>query len=250
MKMNIFILEDDLTQQYYMETIVEKIIEKHRLQYHHFEVFGKPKQLLEAISEKESHQVFFLDIEIKTEEKKGLDVAKKIREIDPYAIIVFVTSHSELMPAAFKLQVGALDYLDKSLSKETFKKRIETALLHTENLTGKGLADDSLLFETPHTQIQVPFKDILYIETSSRPHRLVLYTHRGRTEFTANLSDMLKKEKRFYQCHRSFVVNPANVHQVDKVNHILHFQNGATCLVSRSKIKGLTEAIAALHRRE
>ena len=36
MKMNIFILEDDLTQQYYMETIVEEIIEKHRLQYHHF----------------------------------------------------------------------------------------------------------------------------------------------------------------------------------------------------------------------
>lgn len=250
MKMNIFILEDDLTQQYYMETIVEEIIEKHHLQYHHFEVVGKPKQLLEAISEKGSHQIFFLDIEIKTEEEKGLDVAKKIREIDPYAIIVFVTSHSELMPTAFKLQVGALDYLDKSLSKEIFKKRIETALLHTESLTGKGLADDALLFETPHTQIQVPFKDILYIETSSRPHRLVLYTHRGRTEFTANLLDILKKEKRFYQCHRSFVVNPANVHQVDKVNHILHFQNGVTCLVSRSKIKGLTEAIAALHRRE
>ena len=248
--MNIFILEDDLTQQYYMETIVEEIIEKHHLQYHHFEVVGKPKQLLEAISEKGSHQIFFLDIEIKTEEEKGLDVAKKIREIDPYAIIVFVTSHSELMPTAFKLQVGALDYLDKSLSKEIFKKRIETALLHTESLTGKGLADDALLFETPHTQIQVPFKDILYIETSSRPHRLVLYTHRGRTEFTANLLDILKKEKRFYQCHRSFVVNPANVHQVDKVNHILHFQNGATCLVSRSKIKGLTETIAALHRRE
>ncbi len=250
MKMNIFILEDDLTQQYYMETIVEEIIEKHHLQYHHFEVVGKPKQLLEAISEKGSHQIFFLDIEIKTEEEKGLDVAKKIREIDPYAIIVFVTSHSELMPTAFKLQVGALDYLDKSLSKEVFKKRIETALLHTESLTGKGVSDDALLFETPHTQIQVPFKDILYIETSSRPHRLVLYTHRGRTEFTANLSDILKKEKRFYQCHRSFVVNPANVHQVDKVNHILHFQNGATCLISRAKIKGLTEAIAALHLRE
>lgn len=177
-----------------METIVEEIIEKHHLQYHHFEVVGKPKQLLEAISEKGSHQIFFLDIEIKTEEEKGLDVAKKIREIDPYAIIVFVTSHSELMPTAFKLQVGALDYLDKSLSKEIFKKRIETALLHTESLTGKGLADDALLFETPHTQIQVPFKDILYIETSSRPHRLVLYTHRGRTEFTANLLDILKKK--------------------------------------------------------
>ena len=41
------------------------------------EIFGKPSQLLDAITERGSHQLFFLDIEIKGEEKKGLDIAKK-----------------------------------------------------------------------------------------------------------------------------------------------------------------------------
>lgn len=247
--MNISILEDNIVQQYRIETIIKEILEEHQLQYHNFEVFGKPKQLLEAISEKGSHQVFFLDIEIKTEEKKGLDVAKKIREIDPYAVIVFVTSHSELMPTAFRLQVAALDYIDKSLSNKAFKARIETALFHANSMTGKGLADDSFIFESPNAQIQVPFKDILYIETSSRPHRLVLYTYRGRTEFTANLSDILEQEKRLYKCHRSFVVNPANIAQIEKKERILYFPNGATCLIARTKLKGLLEVVAALHRR-
>lgn len=191
-----------------------------------------------------------MDIEIKTEETKGLEVAKQIREIAPYAVIVFITSHSELMPTAFRLQVAALDCIDKSLSKEVLKERIETVLLHTKSPTGAGLADDSLLFETPQMQVQVPFKDILYIETSSRPHRLVLYTHRGRTEFTANLSDVLEKEKRLYQCHRSFAVNPANIARIEKNERILYFPNVATYLIARIKLKGLLEVVAALHRRK
>ena len=32
----------------------------------------------------------FLDIEIRNEEMKGLEVARKIRDRDPYALIVFV----------------------------------------------------------------------------------------------------------------------------------------------------------------
>ena len=243
--MNIFILEDDLTQQYYMETIVEEIIEKHHLQYHHFEVVGKPKQLLEAISEKGSHQIFFLDIEIKTEEEKGLDVAKKIREIDPYAIIVFVTSHSELMPTAFKLQVGALDYLDKSLSKEIFKKRIETALLHTESLTGKGLADDALLFETPHTQIQVPFKDILYIETVGSAYKLNLVGKNFQKEIAGSLSDVLEKdvEDRYFSPHQSYIVNRSMIIGMDKKNKQLLLKEGYSCPISRSNIKRVKKLI-------
>ena len=143
------------------------------------------------------------------------------------------------MPTAFRLQVAALDYIDKSLSNKAFKARIETALFHANSMTGKGLADDSFIFESPNAQIQVPFKDILYIETSSRPHRLVLYTYRGRTEFTANLSDILEQEKRLYKCHRSFVVNPANIARIEKKERILYFPNGATCLIARTKLKGV-----------
>ncbi|VJR00537.1 response regulator [Streptococcus pneumoniae] len=86
-----------------------------------FEVFGKPDQLLAEVHEKGAHQLFFLDIEIRNEEMKGLEVARKIRDRDPYALIVFVTTHSEFMPLSFRYQVSALDYIDKALSAEEFE---------------------------------------------------------------------------------------------------------------------------------
>ncbi|ETJ27053.1 Response regulator protein BlpR, partial [human gut metagenome] len=63
------------------------------------------------------------------------------------------------------------------------------------------------------------------------------------------LSDILEQEKRLYKCHRSFVVNPANIARIEKKERILYFPNGATCLIARTKLKGLLEVVAALHRR-
>lgn len=62
--------------------------------------FDKPDQLLSAITSNISDQVFFLDIEIKGEEKNGLDISKIIRRSNPYAIIAFITTHREFMPQA------------------------------------------------------------------------------------------------------------------------------------------------------
>lgn len=79
------------------------------LKYKYLEIFGKPNQLLEAIKETGNHQFFFLDIEIKGEEKKGMEIAREIRAKDPSASIVFVTTHSEFMPVTYRYRVSALD---------------------------------------------------------------------------------------------------------------------------------------------
>ena len=72
--------------------------------------FGKSSQLLDAITERGAHHLFFLDIEIKGEEKKGLEIAKEIRKKDPHATIVFVTTHSEFMPITFQYKRGCLGF--------------------------------------------------------------------------------------------------------------------------------------------
>lgn len=113
--MRIFVLEDDFSQQTRIETTIEKLLKAHHIIPSSFEVFGKPDQLLAEVHEKGAHQLFFLDIEIRNEEMKGLEVARKIRDRDPYALIVFVTTHSEFMPLSFRYQVSALDYIDKAL---------------------------------------------------------------------------------------------------------------------------------------
>ncbi|WP_240472024.1 hypothetical protein [Streptococcus sp. HSISS2] len=49
--------------------------------------FDKPQQFIEAIDSTTSNQLFFLDIEIKGEKLKGLDIAKIIREKIPTLLL-------------------------------------------------------------------------------------------------------------------------------------------------------------------
>lgn len=245
--MNILILEDDFIQQARIESVVAELIEKHQITPEMCEVFGKPEQLLQSIKGNGHIHLFFLDIEIRTEEKKGLEVARQIRDADPYAMIVFVTTHSEFMPLSFRYQISALDYIDKELAAEDFMKRIEAALLYANSKEGKSIAEDSFYFTSRFAQVQYPFNEVFYLETSPRSHKVVLYTKTDRVEFTANLADIVKQEKRLIQCHRSFVINPANVVKVDRHEKVVYFPNGKSCLVARTKLKQVVEEIERMH---
>lgn len=242
--LNIFVLEDDFFQQTRIETAIKKCMDDNKLRYRYLEVFGKPQQLLEAIKETGNHQFFFLDIEIKGEEKKGMEIARKIREKDPSASIVFVTTHSEFMPVTYSYRVSALDFIDKGLSEQDYQEAISDVLIHAASSINKTLGDDSFSFRSEHSQIQVPFSDILYFETSSTIHKVILTTKKGHMEFYGKVSDIAKSDERLYQSHRSYVVNPENVIRVDKANHTVYFENGESCFVSRMKLKGLVERIA------
>lgn len=245
--MNILVLEDDFLQQTRMEQVITKLIDKHHIDVKTCEVFGKPSQLMDAIEEKGGHQLFFLDIEIKTEELKGFQVAKQIRMIDPYAIIVFVTTHSEFMPLSFRYQVLALEFIDKELPESEFEERIERVLLYANEKDSKSAAQDAFYYKSKFAQVQYPFDEIYYIETSLRPHKVVLYTKNDRMEFTASLSQIMKQEKRLIQVHRSFVINPANVVKVDRHNRLVYFTNGTSCLIARNKLDHVMLSIERLH---
>lgn len=245
--MNIFVLEDDFQQQARIENVIGNLLEKYQIVPKKFEISGKPDQLLQSIKEKGVHQIFFLDIEIKEEELRGLQVAKQIRAIDPYASIVFVTTHSEFMPLSFRYQVSALDYIDKELGATEFESRIEAALFHVHGRNHEAVSDDSFYFKSKYAQVQYPFNEVYYIETSPRPHRVILYTKTDRMEFTASLSDILKQDKRLLQCHRSFAINPRNVVKVDRHEKQVYFPNGSSCFISRQKLESILDAVDRLH---
>ena len=116
--LNIYVLEDHFIQQNRIEEVIHTILKKNNIKVGDFEVFDKPNQLLESVTERGSHQLFFLDIQIKDDTKKGLEVAKQIRKNDPYANIVFFTTHSEYLPLTFQYQLAALDFIDKSLGQK------------------------------------------------------------------------------------------------------------------------------------
>ena len=69
----------------------------------------------------------------------------------------------------------------------------------------------------------------------------VSYTHLD--VYKRQVSDIAKTDKRLYQSHRAYVVNPENVVRIDKANHIVYFENDESCFVSRLKLKGLVEKV-------
>lgn len=241
--LNIFVLEDDFFQQTRLETAIKKCMADNGIKYRHLEIFGKPQQLLDAIKETGNHQFFFLDIEIKGEEKKGMEIAREIRAKDPSASIVFVTTHSEFMPVTYKYRVSALDFIDKGLDDQEYQEAVSSVLVHAAGNVETSIGDDSFSFKSEHSKVQVRFSDILYFETSPTIHKVILTTKKGHMEFYAKISDIAKADNRLYQSHRSYVVNPNNITRIDKAEHVVYFENGDSCFVSRMKLRGLVEKV-------
>jgi len=178
-----------------------------------------------------------------THTKKGLEVAKQIRKNDPYASIVFFTTHSEYLPLTFQYQLVALDFIDKSLEGEDFQKRVESIILLTCKKIQSQNPEDAFRIENVKTVIQVPFHDILYLETSDIVHKVILYTKEEQIEFYGSLSQIEKSDPRLFKCHKSFLINPENVIKLDKSTGTVYFENGGVCYVSKLKLKKLLERI-------
>lgn len=245
--MNIFILEDDFIQQNRIEASIEEVLEERKWTYNYLEVFSNPDKLLASIHERGDHQIFFLDIEIKNATKRGLEVASEIRTMDPNAVIVFVTTHSEFAPISFKYKVAALDFIDKAVSDQQFKDQIADCIQCTKNMMSAKEPEEMFRFETPQTRLKLPHKDILYFATATTPHKVCLWTLTERLEFYGNLSEIKAVAPKLFLCHRSFLVNLENVVRIDKGDQMLYFENGDACPVSRLKMKQLIEKWELTH---
>lgn len=242
----VYVLEDDFKQQSRIENIITHYLHEQHILGSRISLHGKPDQLLAEVKEKGNHQIFFLDIEIKNEEKKGLEIARRIREKDNQAVIVFVTTYSELMPLTFQYQVSAFDFIDKNFSVEKFAERIKAALDYVVSHLEQPAADKTFLLENDYSRIQMPYKEIYYIEVSATPHKLILHGQYDYMEFYGTLTEM-EGDPHFLRVHRSYVANPANVTKLDYSQRLAYFPNGETCIVARSKIKELIKAMEALH---
>src|SRR5690625_5778749 len=153
--MSIFILEDDVIQAQQLKRVVTEICERHQVPYDFIEVTSRSTDLIEKIPSTTYVPIYFLDIEIKDEERKGLEVAQEIRKFDPRGIIVFVTTHSEFAPISYQYMVSALTFIDKALPYEERYNMLETCLLHYQKINKTELPADDFITENAHTTIRV-----------------------------------------------------------------------------------------------
>lgn len=245
--MNIFILEDLLPQQIRLESAVRDILIQKNWVPKKIIIESKPQPFIEEVSRSVGSNLYFLDIELGASEKRGLEVAQEIRQIDPYGLIVFVTSHFEFAPLTFEYKVSAYDFIDKNLTSDAFETKVASCLQAHFKTADAFHKEDTFIFDNAQSYFVVPFRDILFFETTETSRKIQLVAKNRTIHFSATLDELTALDDRLFKCHRSYVLNVMNIQSIDKKQRLIHFPDDMTCLIARRKVAELIRHIRNYH---
>jgi len=189
--------------------------------------------------------LYFLDIDLQHNEMNGIELGAKIKEVDPLAKIVFVTTHSELAHLTFKHKINALDYIVKDKPEE-IKTRIHECIKESHDLCLKEKQEQMKYFKVDaNGEVwSIPYNEILFFETHANVrHRVILHTENGKIDFRGFLSEIEKLIPEFYRAHKSYYLNIDKINYIDKLTKEAVMQNGKRALIAQKKMAGLVGII-------
>lgn len=104
------------------------------------------------------YHIMFLDIDM--DERSGMDIARRVRELHLDTVIVFVTNYPEFSMEGY--EVRAFRYLLKQELEQKLANYFRDALAELPR-------DDKVLrFSASAESFNIPYKDILYLESNQR----------------------------------------------------------------------------------
>ena len=176
--------------------------------------------------------IVFLDIQM--DNLDGIETAKMLRQRRNRSLLIFVTVLKEYVFNAF--EVEAYDYLLKPLDCNHFERTMDRAISTLAQRT-----DKSIVIQRGSSCDVVPLAQIVYCEVQGRK----VYVHQSDGEiidYYDNLENFERQmDRRFFRCHRSYLVNLDYVRGCD--TGLVTLSLGAQIPVSRLRERDLTQAL-------
>lgn len=177
--------------------------------------------------------LILLDIEMPL--MNGMETARKIRQMDPDVLIIFITCMAQYAIEGYS--VRALDYILKPVHYYSFSSKLDQV---REILSARQ--KKKILINTRNGQIRLSPEHLLYVEVQD--HTLCYHTQQEPLYATGNQSlSRLAEELSdcgFARCHQAFLVNLQYVVRYDKNTVCL---SSATLPMSRTYYKPFTQAL-------
>ncbi|MCM1504710.1 MAG: LytTR family DNA-binding domain-containing protein [Muribaculum sp.] len=158
--------------------------------------------------------IVFLDIQMP--QLSGMEFA---RILPPSCRVVFTTAYDRYAIEGFKL--NALDYLMKPISYEEFINSANRALEWVElrRKAEAAMTDKQyLIVKSEYKYIQIPVKDILFIE--GLKDYVKIYLEDEKTPVTTLMSmkslEKFLPETEFMRVHRSFIINTTKLRVIER----------------------------------
>ncbi len=163
--------------------------------------------------DKGKYQMIFLDIDL-SDRYNGIELAKKIRQVDHHVLIIFVTAFSAFAYEAY--EVFAFNYIVKPINPIFFHKMMDRAvdLVLSRYYMKEKL---SITVKNANENYVIFYDEIIYAEKLGK--RMHFYLTDGR-EITgvmtiSYLEAHLEKDY-FIRCHKSFIINRYKIRSVEK----------------------------------
>lgn len=214
---------DDLADaRFVLRSLLERILEKRKVQGQFFE-FSSGETLLHWYDRHAGElDILFLDMEL--HELDGMETARRLRASDTGLQIVFVTGYAEHVFDGYS--VGALGYL----LKPTRQEQLEAVLERAQAALYRDL-DRAYICRNGDTYYRIPIANILYFASDRRQVQCVT---QGRTyTFYAKLDAVAAEVgAEFIRVHQRYLVRAGAVDRMESGEVFL--RNGERLPVSRS----------------
>lgn len=201
-----------------------------------------------AAAEGERCGIYFLDVELKDEAWDGFRLGQELRRRDPHGTLVYITSYGDLAWRTFQYHLEAFDYIVKE--PERIGPSVSQCLseIHLRLLAQRQDPAELFTLRSGETVRHVPLRDILFFETASIPHHVLLHTSSSRMDFLGSLNELeTQLNRRFIRTHRAYLVAEDKIEMVDLKRNKL-WVGGYECMLSRAGKAELRKRMGALQK--
>jgi len=223
----IAICEDEAVFRDSLEKICREICEKLDIEYS-ISVFESGEDFWRTFSDGKRYDLLLFDIMM--DETNGVELARKTRESDTDAALIFITSNPEFALQGYDL--NALHYLLKPTDADKLEKLIASDYK-------SRFKSNFLVFKSGSQIIRIPIRDIICLETVGRRVEITLPDKTA--EYSGKLSELIEGKEKLIRCHKAFAVNINSIRELTRSDAIA--MNGKAIPVSRTYIKDVQQAL-------
>lgn len=225
----IAICDDDMTTTSQIEEYIRQIETKQHIQVQS-RIFFDGKSFMQSVESGEVYDLIYLDVEMPL--MKGLDVAKKLREMEISSLIIYISNYETYCESM--IETEPFRFLRKPINDvDLFRKYFMSAYKKLEN------RNEYYTYSYKKIHHKININDIMYFESNNR--KICIHTN-GNQENNTFYGQLDKVEKElesksctFIRIHQSYLVNSTYINTVQHDAVILENKDELSISEKRQK---------------
>lgn len=179
-----------------------------------FDLFSDGQEFLSMFEKNYHYDILFFDIEMPG--LNGFDLCRKVRELKPDALVVFISGREELVFQSFEVQ--PFRFIRKGNFSQQLPSLAVSVIKELDNRKAKMI---SVIEPVSHDVFSFDVRMIKYVEASNK--ECVIASTNGLTSVKCKFMQLeeLLKEESFLKIHRSYLVNCRYIFYIGKNSVLL-----------------------------